>query len=364
MKAKILAEVPDGEVVRKWDALVLRMEEPAVFFTHTWAKCASSAFASQLEPLIVLVCDGDELVGIAALARLLNFPGVVRFLGDGLGDYNDFISVPERRAEIISQTICELKNRGLHELQLNNLPVRSKSIGALTAQPIQDFKVAWLRRGIAPRIDLSKESIPRLTARILGRRKLKARLARFGAVELRCLQQMPELAAGLEEFFCAHIARFRTSGRVSPFELSARRDFQVSVAEQISPQHHIRIFELCVGGVAIAWGLVLLFERNWLWYMPTFEMKYARFSPGIVLLDLVVLEAVREGARVVDLGIGDEPYKQRFANAENFVTGAVVTSSLSRYLQVKWKTAAIEMLARCPALDRAARNLLRSTQIG
>jgi hypothetical protein len=51
------------------------------------------------------------------------------------------------------------------------------------------------------------------------------------------------------------------------------------------------------------------------WWLPAYDPAMARYSPGALLLAAVCEWAASTGRRTVDLGRGDEEYKQRFANA-------------------------------------------------
>jgi CelD/BcsL family acetyltransferase involved in cellulose biosynthesis len=57
-------------------------------------------------------------------------------------------------------------------------------------------------------------------------------------------------------------------------------------------------------------------DRAWHWWFPVYEDRYAKYSPGLILLLDVAREAARLGLDYLDLGKGDDPYKQSFTNAE------------------------------------------------
>jgi CelD/BcsL family acetyltransferase involved in cellulose biosynthesis len=50
-----------------------------------------------------------------------------------------------------------------------------------------------------------------------------------------------------------------------------------------------------------------------MWYKPSFAIELARFSPGEVLLRQLLLRAIEEGLAIFDFGLGEEPFKARFA---------------------------------------------------
>jgi CelD/BcsL family acetyltransferase involved in cellulose biosynthesis len=57
-------------------------------------------------------------------------------------------------------------------------------------------------------------------------------------------------------------------------------------------------------------------DRVWHWWFPTYDQAFARYSPGLILLLQLAREAAALGMAAVDLGKGDDPYKQSFANAQ------------------------------------------------
>jgi hypothetical protein len=70
-----------------------------------------------------------------------------------------------------------------------------------------------------------------------------------------------------------------------------------------------------IDGRPVAWNYGFRFGGSWFWYLPTFQMEYEHVSPGSCLLRLMVEEGARDASlQWLDLGLGDEPYKERFAN--------------------------------------------------
>jgi CelD/BcsL family acetyltransferase involved in cellulose biosynthesis len=67
------------------------------------------------------------------------------------------------------------------------------------------------------------------------------------------------------------------------------------------------------------------------WWFPTYDVAFARHSPGLILLLRVAQSTEALGLRAVDLGRGDEPYKWRFTDdSVPLVEGSVVNSSAVR----------------------------------
>jgi CelD/BcsL family acetyltransferase involved in cellulose biosynthesis len=76
----------------------------------------------------------------------------------------------------------------------------------------------------------------------------------------------------------------------------------------------LRFTRLDWGDRPIAFHFGFCFAGRYLWYKPSFDIGLARMSPGEALLRRLLLAAAGEGAREFDFGLGDEPFKRRFAD--------------------------------------------------
>ena len=126
-----LRKIPEEpSLLRRWNDLVLQMERPEVFYTCEWALAVQSAYQASLKPLLFLGYDGDDLVGVASLAADLGEQNV-SFLTATTGDYCEFLSRPQRRAEFVEAVFAELHQLGVGSLVLANLPADSATPAAL-----------------------------------------------------------------------------------------------------------------------------------------------------------------------------------------------------------------------------------------
>ncbi|CAN5339428.1 GNAT family N-acetyltransferase [soil metagenome] len=84
---------------------------------------------------------------------------------------------------------------------------------------------------------------------------------------------------------------------------------------------------LMAGDSMVAAHFGLRSHRTLAWWFPAYDPAFAVYSPGLMLC----LEAARglagEGLSTLDLGKGDEPYKDRLCNAHiDVLTGSVATT--------------------------------------
>ena len=131
MRIVLLRNIPEEASLRqRWNDLVLQMERPQGFYTCDWALVLQSAYQATRNLLLILGYDGEDLVGVACL-RLDPLQQTASFLTATTGDYCEFLSPPQRRAEFVEAVFNELRQLGVRKLMLANLPVDSATPAAL-----------------------------------------------------------------------------------------------------------------------------------------------------------------------------------------------------------------------------------------
>ena len=163
--------------------------------------------------------------------------------------------------------------------------------------------------------DEQRETLLRtLATRSREKRALK-KLSTLGSVKVIHLTEPEQIGVSLESIVSAQISRFLASNRVSPLVGPERRTFLRQLSDLLSHSGWLKISQLEIDGRPVAWNYGFRFGGSWFWYLPTFQMEYEHVSPGSCLLRLMVEEGARDASlRWLDLGLGDEPYKERFAN--------------------------------------------------
>jgi len=363
-------EIPDDDsLARQWNELVQQMQCPEVFYTYEWALALSRAYRASVTPLLMLAYEQDTIVGIAALA--IDPPREeVTFIAGTTADYCDFVSHPELRSEFVTLVLSELRNLKVPQLVLANLPADSATSRALpVATHICDyslfsrpaFRCAQVVLSSPEQKESTKQSVRR---KQMLRRHLKA-MSRIAPVELRHLKSWEGIAAALPKFEQAHIARFLSTGRVSNLVSEQRRSFLVELAKLLSGQGWITLTSLNVGDEPVAWNYGFQFAGSWFWYMPTFESGFQRYYPGLCLLARIVEEACeRPEINRVDLGLGAEGYKERFATGARQTLDFTITASTARHLKEIVRYHAASAIKSSPPLEHCIRRLLGRPSAG
>jgi CelD/BcsL family acetyltransferase involved in cellulose biosynthesis len=321
LRLVLLKEIPEDEDLRRqWNALVDGMEQPQIFFTYEWALAVQRAYRETLRPLLILTYDdAGSLCGVAALAT--NFSeDQVSFLGATTGDYCDFLSLPEHRKAFLEAGLAELRKLKLDRVVLTNLPSDSSTVRAIQEAAGQlhywcftrtAYRCAQISLGSLHRTKGGKPTLPRKEKL---RRFLNA-MGREGSVRLDHGRSWEAIGPVLDQFMLAHVARFLITQHISNLARPERRMFLSELAKLLSAPGCIVLTRMMAREKAIAWNYGFQFHGTWFWYQPTFDIELEKYSPGFCLLAKIVEEAAENPAlSVVDLGLGAEEYKERFAN--------------------------------------------------
>ena len=361
LQVTVLREIPeDIQSATSWNDLAMRMERPEVFYTHQWALAASHAFAETLQPLVCLVYDSNRLCGVAPLAATREVPHHAFFLTASTADYCDVLSEPNTRKVVLAAIFDEIGKLGVQDITLANVPSDSATLrelpGIARSRHFHMYDRAAYDCGLVllGSSEERKTLLESVKSKDREKRGLK-KLTQLGAVRLAhgTIEQVePDLAS----IFSAHISRFLATQRISPFVRRERRAFLTELSHLLSQAGWLKISRLEIDGRPVAWNYGFRFYDSWFWYLPTFETQFEDASPGSCLLRLLVGEACSDpSVKRLDLGLGDEQYKVRFANAVRPTRHVQLSTGTLRH----WQTVSRHQLAagikRFRGIDRAIR---------
>jgi CelD/BcsL family acetyltransferase involved in cellulose biosynthesis len=371
VKVTVLEKIPeDPEIILAWNNLVFRMERPEVFFTHQWALAASRAFSYSLCPLTFLVHESGQLRGVAAMATTRESPDTAFFLTASTADYCDIVSEPETRGAVLAAVLEEMKKLSVRDLVLANVPAESHTLRAITA--VARSRRFHLHERLAYDCGVislgDKEQRQSVLQSVMGKEREKRglkKLVQLGPVRLTHLST-EQVETGLESIFAAQISRFLATNRLSPLIRPQRRFFLMELGRLLSSAGWLKVSQLEVNGRPVAWNYGFQFFDSWFWYLPTFQIQYEESSPGSCLLRLLTEEACADSSvKRLDLGLGDEAYKERFSNAICSTRYVQLSKSMTRHLVNVGRHWLAASAGRFPIMDkrlRSGRDLFQSLQ--
>ena len=367
MRIVVREEIPeDSELRRAWNELALRMEHPEVFYTYEWAIAVQRAYGDTLEPLLFLAYEGDSLVGLVALVREKT-ESRVTFLTANTGDYCDFISQPGRRREFVEAVFAELRTQDIGNVVLTNLPANSSSVAVISGAASSHLfflhsRRAYLCASVVPGSAVERAKLKQVVSSKKRLRRNMRELEKRGKVRVQHDMEWGQIEPVLQTFTRAHIARFLATRRISNLIRPERRSFLSELARELSQSGWVTVSRLLVGEVPAAWNYGFRFAGSWFWYQPTVNSIYGELSPGYCLLAKIVQQACDSPEiNVVDLGLGAEDYKDRFATTNRETLYLVLNRSWLDHFRALVRDGASAAVRKSPRIEDGIRFVLTRT---
>lgn len=369
MRLVVHKEIPsDRDVAGQWNDLLGLTERPEIFYSYEWALAQARAYRS-FQPLLILGYEGDSLAGVAALAtdaaRHESF-----FLAGTTADYCDFISRPEHRGEFISLVLAKMQRLGTRLVALANLPADSVTAYALKSAAAMNGYLTFSRPAYAcAQVTLgSSHERQGIKQKIAGRKTLRTYLrglSKEGPIAVEHLTSWDSIQTALPEFVEAHVARFAAVGRTSNLADPERQRFIEVLAELLCAKRAMVLNRLRAGDRSVAWCCGFQFAGSWLYYLPTFDVRLRQFSPGFCLLSKII-EAACDDPEIerIDLGLGAEPYKERFATGTRQTLHVSLTTSALQRLKIDARYRTASAIKSSPRVEHYVRRLLGRSSPG
>lgn len=340
----------------EWHALLERAERGSVFQTYEWHRCWWQAFGEPHELLLIAAYASSRLVGVAPMMVLRSDPAHSRwrqaneicFIGscNGASDYCDFIVDPGFPCvlEAMLDRMCRESRTAI--VRLSHMPAGS---------PLLQPTVAHLRRrGLRPQVQLQNfapvrvlrdSAADRAVANKAGLRRRTRYFERAGELGFVRCATATQILEQLEAFFAQHVARRALTQDQSQFLDPAQRRFYKELVRRLAPKGWLRFDMVLFNGVPLAFHLGFEYRKRFIWYKPTFDVRFAKHSPGQVLIRHLLNIAIDGRLEEFDFTVGAEPFKYRFANETRRVERVIAFRSKTAY----WRH----------RLEQSARRLLR-----
>lgn len=260
--------------------------------------------------------------------------------------------------------LSELRRSGVRDIALANLPEDSQTARVLPEiSRAHGYHVGSRLGYVCARVFLGTEE-----ERIQLRDKIRKRksyrynmnaLRRQAPVSLNHLLTWDEVEPALPEFFVAHVARFLATNRISNVAHLERRVFLTELAKLLCAAGWLALTRLSIGKKAIAWNYGFRFKGSWFYYQPTFESSLEQYSPGICLLSAIIAEASETPPlQMVDLGLGAEGYKERFADGTRKTLHVTLSQSNVQRMKELMRYHVAEAVKRSPRLESSVRGIV------
>jgi CelD/BcsL family acetyltransferase involved in cellulose biosynthesis len=261
------------------------------------------------EPWLLAVRAHGRLVGLAPLFVWGTKRRVVSFVGAGVSDHLDAIAERGREREVGARIFEHLDRHHPRWDACELDALRADGILGAAALPPQ-WTEAHEPAVPSPRVPLGRGAA--WDAAIPARRRARFardRLRLEGAGASFTCTRGEGWRDALSDLFRLHAARWRSRGEPGVLGADVMARFHADVAGGFAARGSLRIYRLALGGACIA-ALYGFVEKEVLaCYLHGLDPSSAKWSPGVVLLGMILEDAAREGLEVADLLRGAEPYK-------------------------------------------------------
>lgn len=306
----------------QWNAFVERNETNSIFQTYEWFDAWWRTFGNAHELFFLLVKKNGETIGFGALMLRRTVLGRrLEFVGTGNADYQDFVLPQDKEAALTS--ICKFLRQHAARwrcARFSNIPSRSSTPTHLRRAGADcglHFLDGIPQRCPALRLEGDRRSVERLLNKYSLKRPLNWFSSR-GEVRFRNVSALAEIQALLPVFFDQHTRRWRAVGRASLFETGAQRAFYLALAVALHSAGWLLFSVVEFNGQPIAFHFGFDYCNSIIWYKPSFEVRYAEHSPGLLLTRKIIEDGLQRSKLELDFTIGEEAFKDRFANVSRF----------------------------------------------
>lgn len=263
----------------------------------------------------VLVYDRGSLTAVLPFYRYLEPHGGERrllFLGAGTSDYLDGVygptCAPHHLQVALHYLCCE---NDWDTLDANQLRQASKLLESIREAPLPGLR------------QLQGETCSRFPAAPLASlpRSIRRQATYYHNYAMRAgrldftVANEHHAPAIFDELERLHTSRWQSSGQPGLLADSRVRAWHRQTLPALLRGGMVRLFALSLDGEIIAALYSLLdppdrAERTLYLYMAAYSIDHAALRPGTVLMAMAAEHAAQEGAQMVDMLRGDEPYKR------------------------------------------------------
>lgn len=312
IKTRIYGSFDDPMLgAEQWNLLVRVGDTDVIFLTwHMQRAWWETVGRGQL-----LLIAAERCGQIVAIAPLYAEHGMVFFVGSGNSDYLDFIgdvSAPETLTALLATARACVPDfvgfRFYCILAQSRTGARLQAAAERLGLVCYDEKT-WP----TPQVLLAEQQEAVQAAANGSRLRKRERYFRSrGVLELRQFSDGETILPQLEQFFAQYQSQWDESTYGDPV-------FLTRLTQVAAHTGWLRFSRLDWEGRPIAFEYGWRYRDTYFGGPSCFAGDLRRRSPGQVLLRQLLLAACAEGLSKYDLGVGDEPYKLRYATHIHYV---------------------------------------------
>ncbi len=316
-----------------WDSILANSEVNTIFLTRQWQSLWWHHFGKGKSlRLFALRADNGEYLGLAPLYSEQAEGKALQFIGGrDLCDYLDFIVTKGREEEVLKAFLYHLSGADDHftYLNLNSLPEDSPTLRILRSLGGEaGLRIEVSVEDTSPLIILSRsfeDYLGGLDKKDRHEIRRKVRRAQAGGeLEFARIESEKELKEGFNTFVNLHR---KSSSEKAKFMDRQKVGFFRDITRELFKQGWLDLFFLKLRGREVASLFCFNYQRRLYLYNSGYDPEYSSYSPGIVLLNYCIADAIGRGIKEFDLLRGNESYKYHFGARDRSIYQVTVEFS-------------------------------------
>lgn len=326
VELEVLPSITDDTRLKtEWEELLASCPQATVFNTLGWIQANLLAFQNR-ENWVLAFRDVGSLVAVIPLAvrsgrRYFRARRWVEFAGLPYADYGSSLVRPGFEEAVAAGLVQFLRSRAASwdGIFLDRFKTGTSFLDQLAAAAKGRGLVPAARKSDEIRLLTKKDYMEqgqRGRAASKSLRKSKNRLAAEGDIRFEVYDDGAQILERLETFFAWHVERFAAKGMRSPLADRQHREFYRLIVDGLAPQGRIWLSVLSCDDKAIAMRFSPVFDGTLHLYSTCFDASFAKYSPSMLQLEMLLEHAFRSGIACVDFGIGESPQKEFASSSE------------------------------------------------
>lgn len=321
LELEVIPSITDCEALKpEWEELLGSCPDATVFNTFAWTKANLLAFQNSDTWVLAFRDSPSALAAVIPLVvrrgrRYFRVRRWVEFAGLPYADYGSCLVRPGWEAPVAESLVGFLGSKAgnwdgiyLDRFQagdpfLDQLASAAGNHGLLATVRETDHVRRLTKHEFAAEGPKGRPSSNSL-------RKSRNRLLERGEIGFKVYDRAEQILERLEMFFTWHVERFSAKGLRSPLADPQHRGFYRHMVEELALQRQIWLSVLSCGDAAIAMRFSPLFNGTLHLYSTCFSEAFARYSPSMLQLEMLLDHAFQSGMECVDFGIGESPQKE------------------------------------------------------
>lgn len=316
-------QVWDSENVARWYSVLQQSSTAHVFFHPSIARAWVDTFLPlrRMQPVFIWATSNEGNEGFLPLVLWArNWKNACLHILVPIG-YSDF----DYHSPVFRQPV-EDKNRFWRQFLsfvADNVRYDTAYIDGIQSEWVGDDS-CWIRNELCPSlifeaVSTDSDVMSMLNTKLRGdlRRQMR-RLSEKGILRLHVYEGSDEAREPFNAFLQEHACKWPKAYKAPQFHWNLLvKGFSEGLV-------HFSSLEL--SGKPVAWHLGFAFRGRFYYYMPVSNHDLSAYSPGKILLYLLVEWAANHGYTTFDFLKGDESYKKTWSNRQDHVFSVMLQS--------------------------------------